>query len=222
MNSFRASRCSNGSSNPDARRLLAAFLSSRPIQEHTMPLTTLDPKTALVIIDLQRGIVALPLAPHSAAEIVKRSAALADAFRRHKLPVVLVNVTAGAPGRAEQSRGGDFPAGFADLVPELNRQPSDHLVTKRTWGAFTNTDLDAYLKQHGVTQIVLVGIATSVGVESTARFANELGYNVTLAVDAMTDLHGDAHANSLARIFPRLGETGSTQDVLALLEKTRA
>ncbi|CAE6797532.1 isochorismatase family protein [Paraburkholderia haematera] len=187
-----------------------------------MALTTLDAKTALVVIDLQRGIVALPTA-HPTGEIVKRSADLADAFRRHGLPVVLVNVTAGAPGRAEQSRHtGDFPVGFADLLPELNQQPSDHLVSKRTWGAFTNTDLDAYLRQQGVTQVVLVGVATSIGVESTARFAHELGFNVTFAVDAMTDMNLDAHTNSIARIFPRLGETGTTQDVLDLLEKTRA
>lgn len=187
-----------------------------------MALTTLDARTALVVIDLQQGIVALPTA-HPTGEIVERAAVLADAFRRHGLPVVLVNVAGGAPGRAEQSRSsGDFPAGFADLVPELNRQPSDHLVTKRTWGAFTNTDLETYLRQQGVTQVVLAGVATSIGVESTARYAHELGLHVTLAVDAMTDLNADAHINSIARIFPRLGETGTTEEVLDLLERSRA
>jgi nicotinamidase-related amidase len=107
-------------------------------------------------------------------------------------------------------------------VPELNAQPSDHRVTKRTWGAFTNTDLEAYLREQGVTQVVLVGVATSIGVESTARYANELGFNVTLVVDAMTDLNADAHTNSITRIFPRLGETGTTQEVLELLERSRA
>jgi len=107
-------------------------------------------------------------------------------------------------------------------VPELNRQPGDHAVTKKTWGAFTGTDLDAHLKAAGVTQIVLTGVATSIGVESTARQAHELGYNVTLAVDAMTDLNSDAHANSVERVFPRLGETGSTQDIVALLDRRGA
>ena len=187
-----------------------------------MALTTLDAKTALVVIDLQRGIVALPTV-HPASDIVQRSVVLLDAFRRHGLPVVLVNVAASAPGRTDQGRHtGDFPAGFADLLPELKQQPSDHLVTKRTWGAFTNTDLAAYLREQGVTQVVLAGIATSIGVESTARYASELGLNVTLAVDAMTDMNADAHANSITRIFPRLGETGTTQEVLALLESSRA
>ncbi|WP_454873977.1 isochorismatase family protein [Paraburkholderia xenovorans] len=187
-----------------------------------MALTTLDAKTALIVVDLQRGIVALPTA-HPTGEVVERSAVLAEAFRRHGLPVVLVNVTGGAPGRTQEARStGDFPAGFADLVPELNAQPSDHRVTKRTWGAFTNTDLEAYLRGQGVTQVVLVGVATSIGVESTARYAHELGLNVTLVVDAMTDRNADAHINSITRIFPRLGETGTTQEVLDLLERSRA
>ncbi len=184
-----------------------------------MTVTTLDAKTALIVIDLQNGIVAYPTV-HPAAEIVSKASALADAFRSYGLPVVLVNVAGGAAGRAEQSRSlGDIPAGWADLVPELNRQPTDHTVTKRTWGAFTNTDLEEYLKKQGVTQVVLVGIATSIGVESTARFANELGYNVTFALDAMSDMNPDAHINSTTRIFPRLGETGTTQEIIALLQK---
>jgi nicotinamidase-related amidase len=138
------------------------------------------------------------------------------------LPVVLVNVAGGAPGRAEQTHRGEFPAGWTDLVPELNQLPGYHTVTKRTWGAFTNTDLDAYLKGRGVTQVVIAGVATSIGVESTARYAHELGFNVTLAVDAMTDMNADAHANSVTRIFPRLGETGTTQEIIDLLNRTHA
>ncbi len=182
-----------------------------------MALTTLDPKTALIVIDLQNGIVGLPTAT-PAAEVIGRAATLADAFRRHGLPVVLVNVDGGAPGRTEQPRRGAPPAGWSGLVPELRQQPSDILVTKRTWGAFTHTDLDAKLRDLGVTQVVIVGISTSAGVESTARQAFELGYNVTLAVDAMTDMNADAHANSVARIFPRIGETGTTAEIIDLLE----
>jgi nicotinamidase-related amidase len=95
-------------------------------------------------------------------------------------------------------------------------------VTKRTWGAFTNTGLDEHLKKLGVTQVVIAGVATSIGVESTARYAYELGFNVTLAIDAMTDMNADAHANSIARIFPRLGETGTTREIIELLDSTRA
>ncbi len=187
-----------------------------------MSLTTLDEKVALVVIDLQKGIVSFPTV-HPMAEVVSRTSVLADAFRRHELPIVLVNVTGGAPGRTEQApRGrGELPPDWAELVPELKRQPRDHLVTKRTWGAFTNTDLEAHLRKLGVTQVVLAGVATSIGVESTARHAYELGFHVTLALDAMTDMNVDAHGNSIARIFPRLGEGGTTQEIIELLDKTR-
>ena len=183
-----------------------------------MTITTLDARPALLVVDLQKGIVGLPTA-HPMANVVSHAARLADAFRSHDLPVVLINVDGGAPGRAEQSRrASEFPAGWTDLVPELNHRPSDHLVTKRTWGAFTNTELETHLKQSGVTQVVIAGVATSAGVESTARHAHELGFNVALAVDAMTDMSADAHHNSITRIFPRLGETGTTQQIVDLLE----
>jgi nicotinamidase-related amidase len=186
-----------------------------------MAATTLDPKTALVVIDLQNGIVAYPTV-HPIGEVVRQASVLATAFRSRGLPVVLVNAAGTAPGRTEQPRmTGELPAGWADLVPELNRQPRDHTVTKRTWGAFTATDLEAHLKGLGVTQVVIAGVATSIGVESTARQAYALGFNVTLAVDAMTDMNPDAHANSLTRIFPRLGESGTTREIVALLDKAR-
>jgi nicotinamidase-related amidase len=172
-----------------------------------MALSTLDPKTALILIDLQKGIVSFPLV-HPAVEVVKKASALADAFRSHGLPVVLVNVAGRAPGRTEQARGGgDFPAGWTDLVPELNQQPTDHSVTKHTPGAFTKTGLEEHLRGLGVTQVVLAGISTSNGVESTARQAYECAFHVTLAIDAMTDQTMDSHIHSLTKIFPRLGET---------------
>ena len=183
-----------------------------------MPITTLDPRTALVLIDLQKGIVALPTV-HPASGVVARAAELAAAFRRHALPVVLVNVVGAAPGRTDPQPRRPAPGpDWAELVPELAAQPQDIRVSKKTWGAFTGTGLEAALRERGVTQVVLAGISTSIGVESTARQARELGLNVALAVDAVTDTNADAHANSVARIFPRLGETGLTQDLLALLE----
>lgn len=183
-----------------------------------MAITTLDPNTALIVIDLQKGIVSLPCA-HPTSEVVERASKLIDAFRQKALPIVLVNVAGGAPGRTEQARKlTDLPADWAELVPELHAQASDHKVTKRTWGAFMHTDLHEHLQSLGVTQVVVVGIATSIGVESTARQAYELGYNVTLATDAMTDMNADAHANSVTRIFPRLGETGDVADIVNLLD----
>jgi len=184
-----------------------------------MPLTTLDPISAIVVIDLQQGIVSSPKV-HPASEIIERVSALLTLYRKHKLPVVLVNVDAAPKGRTEKPAGLDaLPQGWTNLIPELNHQPSDHLITKKQWGAFTYTDLDNYLQSQKVTQVVVVGMSTSIGVESTARHARELGYAVTLVTDAMTDTNMDAHNNSIEIIFPRLGETCTTSELTALLEK---
>lgn len=193
-----------------------------------MALTTLDPKTALVVIDLQHGIAGSPTQPYSGAEVVERSARLAEAFRRHKLPVVLVRVSFAADGsdapigRTEApGRGVTPPEGWDRIVDELRTGENDIIVTKHNWGAFYGTDLDVQLRRRGVTQIVLTGIATSIGVESTARAAHEHGYNVTLATDAMSDRDEASHQHAVDRIFPRLGERGTTEEVVELLDRTR-
>ena len=187
-----------------------------------MPLTKLDTTAALVVIDLQKGIAGLPTA-HPVGEIVGRTAQLARAFRERGLPVVLVNVSGRAPGRTDAgSPQFSIPADWTELVPELERHPDDYILTKQRWGAFLDTTLDDYLQERGATQVVLTGIATSAGVESTARSAYDLGYNVTLVVDAMTDRDADAHRHSVEKIFPRLGETAKTDDVLKLLKEAPA
>jgi nicotinamidase-related amidase len=186
-----------------------------------MSLTKIDTICALIVIDLQKGIVSLP-AVHPAGEIIGRSAQLARAFREQALPVVLVNVSGPAPGRTDAGpRPFSFPLDWTELVPELEQHPDDYIVTKQRLGAFIGTTLDDYLRRCGVTQVVLTGVATSSGVESTARSAYDLGYNVTLVVDAMTDRDADAHRHSVEKIFPRLGETGSTDGVLELLNERR-
>ncbi|QDL39323.1 isochorismatase family protein [Rhodoferax sediminis] len=189
-----------------------------------MALTTLDANTALIIVDLQKGIIGLVPDTHSMGDVIKRSRALADAFRERGLPVVLVNVVGGAPGRTEQPprQSGPRPQGWADLIPELNQQPGDIVVTKRTWGVFASTDLEAQLKALGVTQVVVTGVATGTGVEATARQAYEAGFNVTLALDAMADPRSQAHDYSIRNVFPRLGEMGTTQEIIELLRNRSA
>jgi nicotinamidase-related amidase len=187
-------------------------------------LTTLDPTPALIVIDLQKGLMTVPTV-HPVEVIVAKAARLASAFRRQQLPVVLVNAAGRAPGRTEAGppRSSDFSpsSDWADLVDELDAQPGDHLVTKLRWGAFHDTSLDAHLQGLGVTQVVLAGIATSIGVESTARSAYEHGYHVVLAIDAMTDRDRAAHDNSVMRIFPRLGETATAAAILEHLDRPR-
>jgi len=184
-----------------------------------MPLTTLDPSTALIVIDLQKGIIHGDFI-HPIGEIIDRTRALIDVFRQKNLPVVLVNVTARPPGRTEQGPRSNisFSEGWADLLPQLDPQSSDIVVTKRGWGAFATTDLEAQLKARGVTQVVVTGVVTSGGVEVTACQAYEQGFNVTFAIDAMTDLQEETHEYSVRRVFPRVGETGAAQEIISLME----
>ena len=182
-----------------------------------MPLTTLDPVAALVVIDLQKGIVSSPV-----AHVVPQAASLAKSFRRHGLPVVLVNVTGRAPGRTDAGgpgRAGALPTGWADIIDDLDQQPADHLITKRRRSAFHDTGLDTLLRDLGVTQVVLAGVSTSAGVESTARSAHDHGYDVVLATDAMADHDPDSHRHSLERVFPKLGETATSAEIIEFLDR---
>jgi nicotinamidase-related amidase len=177
-----------------------------------MPLTQLDATAALIVIDLQKGIVGLPTA-HPGSGIASRSAQLANAFRERGLPVVLVNVTAAAPGRTDAGPRdlSSFPSDWAELVPELEQQPSDYRISKQRVGAFIGTSLDEILRQRGVTQVFLTGVATSGGVEATARSAHDHGYNVVLVVDAMTDMSAETHRHMVEKVFPRPGRNRDDQ-----------
>jgi nicotinamidase-related amidase len=197
-------------------------------------ITAIDKNTALVVIDLQDGIVKMKMA-HPAVEVVRQSVKLVDAFRLAGLPVVLVNVVpfgapsgkvrTEAPGMSrdeaaqQQARAAMEAAGFFELVPEMGAKPDDIYVTKKTWNAFYDTSLEERLKALEVTNIVLCGIATSIGVEGTARAAYERGFNLSFASDAMTDLVMGAHENSLRVIFPRIGEVGETDSIIEHLQK---
>ncbi|MFJ1898806.1 MULTISPECIES: cysteine hydrolase family protein [unclassified Streptomyces] len=189
-----------------------------------MTLTTIDPRPALVVIDLQKGIISALAGSPLAATAVEQAAHLAAAFRRHELPVVLVNVTGRAPGRTDAGRAGSDgvrPADWADLIDELDVRPADHLITKRRRSAFHDTGLDTLLRDLGVTQVVLAGISTSAGVESTARSASDHGYHVVMATDAMCDPDPEAHRHSIERVFPKIGETTATAEVIDMVEATR-
>ena len=161
---------------------------------------------------------------HPTATVLTNAARLAARFRVLRLPVVLVRVAYSADEadrlrlRVASARStGPLAPDYSELENGLDQQANDILITKRQWGAFFGTDLDLQLRRRRVTGIVLAGIATSLGVESTARQAFEHGYNVTVAIDAVTDLNADAHARSLDWIFPMLGELGATDEILSLL-----
>jgi nicotinamidase-related amidase len=188
----------------------------------------LDPQsTALVLIDLENGIVERPLAPHSATEVVARSVQLANALRNAGGTVVYVRVlmhetmarNTDAPLRPANA---PLPAPAAsELVAELEIQPQDLVVIKRSWGAFYGTELDQLLRRRGIRTILLGGIATNFGVESTGRAAFDRGYELIFVHDAMTSFNTDAHNFAVQNIFPRCGRTRSLDETLHMLPSPR-
>ncbi|MCJ0869931.1 isochorismatase family protein [Streptomyces sp. AP-93] len=158
--------------------------------------------SALILIDLMPRIIGLPVAPHSGEEVLARCLRLAEAFRADGRPVVLVRVD--RPGVAEQPPG----SGFADGL----EQPGDVLIVKHTVGAFHGTGLDERLRGMGVETLVLAGLVTTMGVESTARAASDHGYELEFVADAMSGFAADEHEFTVERIFPRFGDVHNTAD----------
>ncbi|MFD8755251.1 isochorismatase family protein [Kitasatospora sp. NPDC059577] len=167
-------------------------------------MTALDPRsTALVLIDLMDRIVANPLAPHAGSEVVATSLELARTFRAAGAPVVAVRVE--RPNVAEQPPG-------SDLLAEVEAV-ADEIVVKRTIGAFQGTGLHELLRARGVETLVFAGIATNLGVESSARAAADHGYELVFVEDAMTGLTAEEHRAAVELDFPRLGEVVVAEDV---------
>ena len=192
---------------------------------NAIPLKLDAATTALVLIDLQQGILPYAKAPRDAAAVLGHAAPLATAFRAAKAPVVLVKVGFSADGGDvlkaivdAPNPPGAPPADWMADPAELPPQAGDIHIVKRQWGAFHGTELDLQLRRRGIRTIVLAGIATSIGVESTARVAWELGYDIVFAEDATSGPDAAMHANSFEKIFPRLGRVRRTADVLAALK----
>ena len=185
----------------------------------------LDPKhAALVLIDLQGGILGRQTAPHSARDVLAQSVRLADRFRSAGGLVVLVRVSFSPDGGDRLTPPTDEPPppaatqpGWDEISPDLGRDPKDIVITKRQWGAFYGTQLDLQLRRRGIGTIVIGGIATNFGVESTARDAFEHGYALVFVEDAMAGLTAEAHSFAIKTIFPRIGRIRSTEDVLNAL-----
>jgi nicotinamidase-related amidase len=183
----------------------------------------LDPKkTALVLIDLQNAVVGMNPVPHTAAQVVENSRKLADAFRLHGAPVVYVHVDLNDfmkfPVDQPHNMGDKpLPAVASEIAPSAGFQPGDILVTKRHWGAFAGTDLEQQLKSRGIDTVVLTGISTNVGVESTARQGTGLGFAFVLVEDACSAQSAEHHRFAFENIFPRLARVRTTDEVLASL-----
>jgi nicotinamidase-related amidase len=185
---------------------------------------TLDPRTtALVLIDLQKGILGRPLDPHDAAKVVKNSAALGKGLKAAGGVVVLVKVAfandyADTPGKEVDEPApmppGGLPAEWSEFVPEIDSLQADVVITKRQWSAFYGTELDLQLRRRGIKTIVLSGVATHIGVDSTARDAWQHHYSVVIAEDACSSMGADLHQFSVEKILRRVARVRSTMEIL--------
>lgn len=178
------------------------------------------PKTALIVIDLQKWLGA-QYAPHTAEQVVTRSATMVQAFREADAFVGLVRVSTKdfkdmpRPLLDQPPPTLNLVPGWDEIVSEIGVTENDHVITKRQWGAFHGTDLDLQLRRRGITTIVLCGIASGIGVDTTAREAFAHGYQVIFATDAMTGFSEEEHDHVIKFIFPRIGRIRSTEDILA-------
>ena len=188
-------------------------------------LNIIPAQTALVAIDLQNLVVSYPTQPHEARTVVERTSQLASALRARGGFIVWVRVAFSADGKDRIQPACDqpwtppreIPQNASELSPALPVHPSDHIITKRQWGAFYGTDLDLQLRRRKVTTTILTGIATNIGAESTARAALELGYEQIFVEDAMAALSAGQHEHTVTNIFPRMGRVRSTAEVLAAI-----
>lgn len=180
-------------------------------------------KTALVVIDLQTGIAGRELSPYTGAQVVQNASRLVNAFTDKGAFVVLVRVSSidgkdmVKPNTDLQTNSGQYPAGWDILVPELENVKNAHVITKRQWGAFYGTDLDLQLRRRGIDTIVLCGISTGIGVDTTAREAYQYGYNQIFVEDAMTASTKEEHDYVCKYIFPRMGQLRTSQTVVLSL-----
>jgi nicotinamidase-related amidase len=176
--------------------------------------------TGLVVIDLQKGIAAQTTQPYPAHEVIKNAAQLVKAFRNNGMPVFLVHVVAAPETMLKVnsdetfSRSGPMPPAWSEFVPEIAPGSSDIVIAKRQWGAFYGTDLELQLRRRGLDTIVLCGIATDFGVESTARFAYEFGFQQVFAEDAMSSRSAEQHNAAVNFIFKRMGRVRKTDEIL--------
>lgn len=172
---------------------------------------------ALVLIDLQKGIMGMNTGPHAAADVFARSMTLAQRVRKAGGLVVRVRVSFSAGGVDAPRQPVDQPSNFGSLPPDWDQlpdlDPADVVITKRQWGAFTGTELDLQLRRRGINRIVLGGISTNIGVESTARNAWELGYELVIVEDICAASSAEAHASSFKNIFPRLSRITTSESI---------
>ncbi len=184
-----------------------------------------DPKTtALISIDLQGFIIARPVAPHSAQQVIENTAAIAKSLKSAGGTTIFVTIGFSADYADAVNQPTDDPAAFPQggLPAEALREPPeiaaltpDVRIAKHQWSAFYGTEMDLQLRRRGIKTVILTGIATNFGVEATIRDAFAHNYAVIAVEDAMTTFSTEMQAFACERIFPRLARVRKTANVLA-------
>lgn len=183
-------------------------------------------KTALVLIDLQKGILGMPTAPHAPAQILANAALVATALKKAGGTIILVRVAFSANYADKPNQAtdvpmvvppGGLPADWADFAPEIASLDADAVITKRQWSAFYGTELDLQLRRRGIDTVVLGGLMTNFGVESTARDGWQHNYAMVIAEDATSGFTAELHAFAIGHVLPRIARVRSTADIVASL-----
>lgn len=181
--------------------------------------------TALILVDLQEGILAYPYAPRSADDVKAAGVKLAKAFRAAGGLVVLTRVmyhptfadALQQPVDRPLPGSSGLPDNWGDFSPELDVSTADVIIDKRNWGAFYGTGLDLQLRRRGIKTIVLGGVATNMGVESTARDAYERNFSLVFADEAISSMAAEMHDFSMSTIFPLIGRIRPIAEIIAAL-----
>lgn len=193
--------------------------------DNDLPKLVIDKaQTALVVIDLQNGIVSQPTKPYHSQDVITNATKLVNAFRKNGMPVFLVHLITtketmlNAISDKSSSNPVASPPDWSKFVPEIAPTSTDIIITKKQWGAFYGTDLELQLRRRGINTIVLCGITTDFGVESTARFAYEYGFQQIFAEDAMASRSEEQHSAAVNFIFKRIGRVRNTDEILKALQ----
>ncbi len=179
-------------------------------------------KTALVVIDLQQGIAGRrEISPYTGEQVIQNASKLANEFAQKGAFVVLVRVSTTdgkdmVHPKTDSQMDFKFQEGWDIIVPELAKIKNTHVITKKQWGAFYGTDLDLQLRRRGIDTIVLCGISTGIGVDTTAREAFEHGYNQIFVEDAMSAVTKEEHDYVSKYIFPKIGKVRTSEEVVNL------
>ena len=189
----------------------------------------LDPaRSALIVVDLQNFTIAMDTVPTAARDVLANAVRLAEACRQAGILVVLVRVGHDLNKMPHPSPKTD--AGFSvfqagpgakELAPALGPEPGDVIVDKYNWGAFHGTNLDAHLRRRGIQTLLMTGLVTNIGVDTTMREAQAHGYDQVLVSDAVAAMSLEEHDHMLKYVAPRLSRVRTTGEVLAAIEGAR-